>query len=338
MHRNQHTLETFSAREDVAQDPGVAQFVDWLGAVRHLSAKTISAYLMDIGQFVAFFFEPSDKPPFNWLLPDRDDAKRFLYAYARTGAKASSTARKLAALRTFFRFLVTAKLCDHSPFSGLRPPRREKPLPALLSEREVVQFLEAPVNAAKQLLESNAVPDPLMLYFCLRDAAIFEVLYSTGARIAEVTALLNASVDTAQGSCRLLGKGNKERLSLLGRPACVAVERMRAQARKLWQGTDAPTRPVFLNLDGEGLTPRSVQRFMKRWLAAAGLPATLSPHKLRHSFATHLLAHGADLRAVQELLGHNSPATTEIYTHLAPERLEQTYRATHPRATHPPTP
>ena len=142
-------------------------------------------------------------------------------------------------------------------------------------------------------------------------------------------ALYNKLLDA--GVCRVIGKGDKERLCLLGAPALAALRAMRAQAPLLWPGTDAPDRPVFLNRDGHGLTTRSIERFMKRWLAAAGLSPDLSPHKLRHSFATHLLTHGADLRVVQELLGHASPATTQIYTHLAPERLAETYHAAHPR-------
>lgn len=328
MARNQHTLETLVSRPDLLQDPVVRRFSDWLGSVRQMSPKTVENYLRDLGQFAAFFWPEEVKPPFDWKAPTRTDAKGFLYAYARTGAKATSSARKLAAMKTFYRYLILTKQIAFSPFSEFRPPRREKPLPVLLTEEEVVRLLNAPLEALARVTDSA---DPFERYACLRDAALFETLYSTGCRVSEVAGLTNRQVDLGRGSCIVRGKGNKERLCILGEPARRAVEAMKEQARRIWFGTDAPERALFLNRDGEGLTPRSIERFMKRWLAAAELPADLSPHKLRHSFATHLLAHGADLRAVQELLGHASPATTQIYTHLAPERLEKTYHDAHPR-------
>lgn len=327
LNRNQHTLETLAARVDIGSDPAVAGFAAWLRSVRHASALTAENYVRDVGQFAAFFWKPDDAPPFDWALPDAADARHFLHAYARTGAKPASTARKLAALRTFFRWLVMEGTLAHSPFAGVRPPRRSKPLPTLLSEDEVTRLLHAPYEA----LAAETSADPFRRYTLLRDAALFETLYSTGARVAEIAALTNDRLDLARGGCVVRGKGDKERLCLLGRPALEALGAMRAQARLLWAGTDAPERAVFLNREGEGLTTRSIERFMKRWLAAAGLSADLSPHKLRHSFATHLLTHGADLRAVQELLGHASPATTQVYAHLAPERVAATYHATHPR-------
>ncbi len=331
MQRNQHTLTTFSARKDLADDPAIAQFRDWLLGVRRVSALTCENYLRDIGQFAAFFWPPEAKPPFNWLLPARSDAKRFLYTYARTGAKPRSTARKLAALRTFYRFLVLMKQVDHSPFAALRPPRRDHPLPKVLSEAEVVRLLNAPLEALHALLQNGGVPSPWAVYAHLRDAALFEMLYSTGARIAEAVKLNVGRVDFEQGTCRLLGKGNKERITFLGGPARLALDRMREQARRLWAGTDAPDCPLFLNRHGGALTNRSAERFMKHWLGMAGLPTDLTPHKLRHTFATHLMAHGADLRAVQELLGHTSPAVTQIYTHLSSEHLTEVYHRAHPR-------
>ena len=331
MNRNQHTLPTLPSRPDVADDPAVARFAVSLRELRRASPHTVANYLRDIGQFAAFRWPPSAKPPLDWAAPSRDDAQRFLHAYARTGAKPASTARKLASLRTFYRFLLREEALAVSPFATHRPPRRAKALPILLTEAEVTRLLNAPAEALRQALEAPAPPDPLARYLLLRDAALFETLYSTGARIAEIAALTNDRLDLEAGVCRVLGKGAKERLCLLGAPALAALRAMRAQARLLWSRADAPERPVFLNHEGHGLTTRSIERFMKRWLAAAGLSPDLSPHKLRHSFATHLLTHGADLRVVQELLGHASPATTQVYTHLAPERLAETYHAAHPR-------
>ncbi len=332
MPRNQYSLETFVSRPEISRDPTVIRFAEWLRTVKHSSPLTVENYLRDIGQFVSFYWKAEDLPPYNWTMPDRADAKRFLYAYARTGAKPSSTARKLSSLTGFYKFLVAQGECSHSPFSGLRPPRKEKPLPILLSESEVERLLAAPGEALRDALatEGDAL-SPLKHYTLLRDLAIFETLYSTGARISEVAHLTNAQLRLDQGTCIVLGKGNKERLCLLGGPAQRAIREMQDQARLLWPRTTAPERHVFLNHLGNGLTTRAIERFMKYWLILAGLPTTLTPHKLRHSFATHLLSHGADLRAVQELLGHTSPATTQIYTHLTPAHVAETYHAAHPR-------
>ncbi len=332
MPRNQYSLTTFSSRLAVFNDPEVMRFADWLRTVRNASQHTVENYLRDLGQFVAFFWPDQKEPPYNWIMPDRKDAKRFLYAYARTGAKPASTARKLSSLNAFFKFLVMSGVLSHSPISGLRPPRKEKPLPILLTETEVSRLLAAPMEALHLALQTEGeTMNAFTRYTYLRDAAIFETLYSTGARVAEIASLTNRFLNLEQGSCIVVGKGNKERLCMLGAPAIRALHAMRDQARLLWHGTTEPHRHVFLNQEGEGLTTRSIERFMKYWLAMAGLSASLSPHKLRHSFATHLLAHGADLRAVQELLGHASPATTQIYTHLAPERVAASYHAAHPR-------
>ncbi|MBQ9694144.1 MAG: tyrosine-type recombinase/integrase [Kiritimatiellae bacterium] len=331
MNRNQHSLTTFSSRPDIADDPAVKRFIAWLRAIRHSSPLTIHNYVRDIGQFVTFYWS-EHALPLPWEKPVRADAKRFLYAYAKTGAKPASTARKLASLRSFYRFLVIENVVKSSPFAALRPPIREKKLPTLLTEDEVVRLLNAPVEALKSALETEgAALNPVKHFLLLRDIALFETLYSTGARVAEIAALTNGYLQLNQGSCIVRGKGNKERLCMLGEPAVQAIQAMQAKAVGLWPDAMAPNRPTFLNNTGEGLTTRSIERFMKHWLAFAGLPVTLSPHKLRHSFATHLLTHGADLRAVQELLGHTSPATTQIYTHLSLEHLTETYHQNHPR-------
>ena len=328
MNRNQHTLDTFPSHPAIGDDPAVARFAAGLRAVRGASPLTVTNYLRDIGQFAAHRWGVQTDPPFDWAAPDRSAAQAFLYDYARTGAKPASTSRKLAALRAFYRFLVQEGTLKTSPFAGLRPPRRTRPLPTLLTESEVIRLLDAPAQA---LHDAPSDLDPLQRYLLLRDRALFETLYSTGARLSEIASLTNAAVSLAEGSCRVIGKGDKERICLLGRPACEAIAAMRDQAHLLWPRADATECPVFLNNRGEALTTRSIERFMKRWLAVAGLSPDLSPHKLRHSFATHLLTHGADLRVVQELLGHTSPATTQIYTHLAPERVAETYHQAHPR-------
>lgn len=331
MNRNQHTLKTLPVRTDVANDPAVKRFKQWLITARHASSHTVNNYIRDIGQFTSFIWGEKALP-LPWGEPTRADAKRFVQTYAKTGAKPTSTARKLASLRSFYRFLITDKTLTHSPFSVLRPPHREKHLPTLLSEAEVTRLLDAPVEALRVAREAAGEGlNPLKHFLLLRDIALFETLYSTGARVAEIAALTNAAVNLEAGYCIVRGKGNKERLCMLGEPAVRAIREMQRQAAQLRLMPDAPAKHLFTNQQGTGLTTRSIERFMKRWLIAAGLPAGLSPHKLRHSFATHLLTHGADLRAVQELLGHASPATTQIYTHLSVEHLAETYHKAHPR-------
>lgn len=331
MNRNQHTLTTFPSRPDIADEPTVQKFVCWLKTIRNSSTHTVQNYVRDIGQLVSFFW-PELPFPLPWDSLERADAKRFLYAYAKTGAKPASTARKLASLRTFFRFLLVQKVIQRSPFSGLRPPQREKKLPTLLTEDEVTRLLNAPVETLRNTLAiEGAAINPLKHFLLLRDIALFETLYSTGARVAEIANLTLANLQLNHGTCIVRGKGNKERLCMLGQPAIQAIQAMQAKAVTLWANTSEPSAPLFLNHKGAALTTRSIERFMKHWLMVAGLTPDLSPHKLRHSFATHLLTHGADLRAVQELLGHTSPATTQIYTHLSLEHLTDTYHQTHPR-------
>jgi integrase/recombinase XerC len=174
---------------------------------------------------------------------------------------------------------------------------------------------------------------PLREYAAWRDAAILETLYSTGARVSEVAGIVESDIDFLGGVVRVRGKGKKERMCPLGNPACRALKRMLASGHALWP-LPARTRnaPVFKNLDGGKITPRSIERMMKKCLIEANLNANFSPHALRHSFATHMLDAGADLRSVQELLGHASMSTTQIYTHVTVEHLKRVYEEAHPRA------
>ncbi len=319
---------------DVTGDPWVARFAAHLTAERNVSAHTVSGYLQDLGQFVAFAWPGQAAAScYAWGLPDRMQARQFLVAFHRAGCAPATTRRKLAALRTFYRFLIREDAVKSNPFSGLRGPRLKRALPVVLNETQVEALLTAPVREIEALqarsaggLERDAA------YARLRDAAVLEVLYSTGARVSEMAGLRLDRVDLDEGVARVRGKGRKERLCALGRPALAAVKRALAAAEELWPGASVRDGVLFRNLQGGALTPRSVERNLKHWLAAAGLPEAITPHKLRHSFATHLLNAGADLRSVQELLGHSSLSTTQIYTHVSIERLKEVYRKAHPRA------
>ena len=322
-----------AARPDLQSDPWVTQFVRHLVSERNASAHTVSGYLQDLAQFVALAWPgPQSRPPFDWRQPDRFVARGFLMKFSKDGAAPSTTRRKLSSLRAFYRFLEREEVLDRNPFGGLRGPRLSKHLPQILSVTQVQALLEAPVKALAAREQGGEAAEPSAIYAALRDAAIFELLYSTGARVSEAAGLTRRQVDLIGGVARVRGKGKKERLCALGRPALHALEKAFEVAELLWPESARDASPIFLNLQGGPLTPRSMERNMKGWLIAAGLPATVTPHKLRHSFATHLLDAGADLRSVQELLGHASLTTTQIYTQVTVERLKEIYRHAHPRA------
>jgi integrase/recombinase XerC len=312
-------------------DPWVEQFVRHLVAERNASAHTVAGYLQDLAQFVALVWGRA-RPPYRWREPDRFAARGFIVKFQKDGAAPATTRRKLSSLRSFYRFLEREGAIEHNPFGGLRGPRAPRRLPEILSVAQVQALLEAPVRALAERERDGGRAEPAEVYAAVRDAAIFELLYSTGARIGEAAGLTRRQVDLLGGVVRVRGKGKKERLCALGRPAALALEKSLEAAALLWPAADRDGSPVFLNLRGGALTPRSMERAMKTWLAAAGLPRTLTPHKLRHSFATHLLDAGADLRSVQELLGHASLTTTQLYTQVSVARLKEVYRQAHPRA------
>ena len=322
-----------AARPALQSDPWVEQFVRHLVSERNASAHTVSGYLQDLAQFVALVWpDPQARPPFDWRQPDRFAARGFLVKFSKEGAAPATTRRKLSSLRAFYRFLEREEAIERNPFGGLRGPRLSKHLPQILSVTQVLALLEAPVKALAGREQGGGKVDPHAVYAALRDAAIFELLYSTGARISEAAGLTRRQVDLIGGAVRVRGKGKKERLCALGRPSVLALEKMFETAELLWPEAAKDASPIFLNLQGGPLTPRSMERNMKGWLVAAGLPPEITPHKLRHSFATHLLDAGADLRSVQELLGHASLTTTQIYTQVTVERLKEIYRHAHPRA------
>lgn len=325
--------EALPNRRDVGADGAVLRFVRYLRAERNASEHTVAGYVQDIGQFAAFVW-PSEGsgPPFEWRAAGRDQARSFLAAFHRSGWSPRTTRRKLASVRTFYRFLERERVVGANPFAGLRGPRTGRRLPAVLSEREVLALLASPLRALEQRRGRRGGVPPAAEYAAWRDAAVFEVLYSTGCRVSEIAALTWREIDFEQGTTVVEGKGRKQRLCVLGEPACQALRELRARAAVLWPGLDGPAAPLFLNLRGGPLTTRAIELQMKRWLRAADLPPELTPHKLRHSFATHLLDAGADLRSVQQMLGHASLSTTQIYTHVSVARLKEEYGKAHPRA------
>jgi len=318
-------------------DPELSRFLRYLQAEKDASRHTLANYRMDVLQFARRHWGTEAVPPYVWAEVDRFAARRFLVGFQKDECAPTTTARKASSLRSFFRFLEREGRVKRNPFVGVAVPRRDRRLPNVLSVAEMTRLLAAPARLAAARPDPPDQPDGermLRAYAASRDTAILELLYSAGVRINECTSLDLGRVDLLSGVIRVLGKGKKERLCPLGAPAVRALRRMLEQRSALQRADmfSAAEKALFLNRRGGRLTPRSVERMMKECLHEAGLNPRLSPHALRHSFATHLLNAGADLRSVQELLGHASLSTTQIYAHVSIEKMKEVYRNAHPRA------
>jgi integrase/recombinase XerC len=298
-------------------EEALADFLRHLGLEKNASAFTVKSYREDLTQALDFFRGrlPSDRP----LRPDQITT-RLLRAYLawlhEQGYAKTTIARRVSAMRSWCRFMCRQGVLTTNPADGLRGPRQDKNLPHFLGADVLTRLLEAP--PADSLLG-------------LRDRAILEMLYSAGLRVGELTGLNQDDLDLDSGMLTVRGKGKRERLALLGRPALAAL-RDWLEARSALGARAQTQTAVFLNKNGTRLSSRSVGRLLEKYLAQAGIDPRTSPHTLRHSFATHLLDAGADIRSVQELLGHRSLATTQIYTHVTTNRLQDSYRKAHPRA------
>lgn len=324
-----------SFREVVASDTQIRAFLAYLETERNASDHTLDSYLIDLSQFVERIWGGERTPPYPWSDADRFAARRFLMELQKTGLAPSSTGRKLSGLRSFYKYLLREGQVRVNPFTGLLLPRKGKRLPKVLSVAEVDRLLKAPAEVGKaEKAATHPVQRQFQQYATRRDEAIIEVLYSTGMRVSELTSMKEHDLDLLSGTVKVAGKGKKERLCLLGGPAQRALQNALEMRDGYWQVLNKSGKPValFLNRFGTRLTARSVERSLKKYLDHANLQRSFSPHTLRHSFATHMLDAGADLRSVQELLGHASLSTTQIYTHITVERLKQVYEQAHPHA------
>ena len=286
---------------------------------RDVSPHTRKAYVDDVGRFLAFLSGFAGRDPAT-VEADEVDAlavRSWLAALRAEGHARTSIVRRLSALRSFFTFLQREGLVEGNPARGVATPRTEKSLPVSLSVPEAAAVVEAPP------------PDTEL---GLRDRALLELLYATGLRVSELVGLSLPDVDLPGRQVRTVGKGRKERIVPFGEKAAEALAAWLPARLALLRGRRVRGEPLFLNARGGRLTDRSVRRVLDRALAAAEVSRHASPHALRHSFATHLLSAGADLRTIQELLGHASLATTQKYTHLDVERLMEVYRKSHPKA------
>ena len=314
--------------ESAALDDWSSEFLSDLAAVRVASDHTVRNYRQALVEFIGWHRGQSGGGAPDWTRLGREEFRRYLRWLGRRGVGRASVRLRLSALRTFYRHLLLRKRVSGQPVRGLRVPKEERRLPRFLSVADMQRLLGAPLEEWRRARASSPEdrqPDPVEW---LRDAAVLELIYSAGLRVGEVCALRVDQVDPATLTLRVVGKGRKERVIPFGRPAWSALEAYWRAAR----ADRAPSEPAFLGAASGPLRPSLVQRRLKRYLAIAGLDPGLTPHKLRHSFATHLLEDGADLRSVQELLGHKNLQTTEVYTHVTVERLKAVYAAAHPRA------
>ena len=303
----------------------ISQFLRFLSVERNAAELTIKSYREDLTSLADYLTQacgrtpaPADVTPL--------DLRGYVSALHEAGYAKTSVARRLASLRTFYKFAQREGLADSNPAKPLRNPRPDRKLPHFLSTEEIARLLQAPPATTVQ---------------GQRDRAILETMYSAGLRVSEVVGMNDGDLDLAEGLVRIRGKGRRERLAPIGSFAAKAIQRWTKARnsgaaagvnRRGHAGSSAQPVPLFTNKFGTRLTTRSVHRMLLKYLKQAGLDLRTTPHTLRHSFATHLLDRGADIRSVQELLGHKSLVTTQIYTHVSTAGLRAVYEKAHPRA------
>ncbi|MFH1062965.1 MAG: tyrosine recombinase XerC [Candidatus Omnitrophota bacterium] len=286
----------------------IDKFLNYLKVEKNSSVHTLINYSVDLKE-LSLFIDTKELKDIDVL-----DVRKFLVSLRQKGFKKVTIARKMACLRSFFKFLCREGHIKLNPMVGLVGPKLEKKLPIFLSEDDMTKLLDAP--------DISDIAG-------LRDKAILETLYSTGVRVSELVGLNVEHIDFISGVIRVFGKGKKERLAPIGDKALRVIK---SYLQKRSKDANLSNRILFLNKDGRRLTDRSVRNIIDKHIKVASVRGDISPHSLRHSFATHLLNRGADLRSVQELLGHANLATTTIYTHLSTEKLKSVYDLTHPRA------
>ena len=300
----------------------ISDFLKYLSLQRNFSDQTVRAYRADLEHFCAFWENefantPARSTPVSRV--DRLAIRAHVASLHRARLSSRSLSRHLSALRSFFEWACREGACAANPAAGIPSPRTPKTLPRALTPADTDRLLSAPDETAP---------------FPERDQAMFEFLYATGLRVSELSGVDLDDLDLSQRLVRVLGKGKKERIVPFGVPAAQAIRKYlpcRGALRAAHRGV-ADDEPLFVNRSGGRLSARSVARILKRRLQEAGLPARISPHALRHTFATHLLSAGADLRSIQELLGHASLSTTQRYTHADTAKLMEVYRKSHPKA------
>jgi integrase/recombinase XerC len=313
---------------DAPADKWVKKFLAHLAVDRGASVYTQRNYRQALTEFSRWHLEERKSQPV-WEKLQRDDFRGFVRFLGRNNLSRAATQLRFSALRTFYKFLIRHGASESSPIKNISLPKLEKRLPKFLTKQQMEALLIAPFELLK-IQKTKKAGRPVSQIAALRDVAVLETIYSCGLRVSELCGLRVDDVDWSEQIVRVRGKGKKERLVPIGRPALMAIQ-------DYWNTFKQPpggASPIFFaeTKKRAPLGSCSIARRLKQFLAIAGLDPGLTPHKLRHSYATHLLDAGADLRSVQELLGHAHLVTTQVYTHVTTERLKKAYDAAHPRA------
>ncbi len=328
--RERISMSRSATDKEAIEDDSVSAFLSHLQADRGASLHTCRNYTQALTEFYRWFREKRDKPP-EWTRLQGYDFRAWLRDLGARGLSRAAIQLRFSALRTFYKYLIRLGRAESSPIKGITLPKPEKRLPKFLTVPQMIDLLETPLKEFKRQQtadrEKKKVTDPSPY---VRDVAILETIYSCGLRISELCSMRADDIDWGERVIRVMGKGNKERLVPVGEPALDAIN-------AYWDALPAPPQggdPVFManTRNRRAIYPRLIQLRLKKYLELAGLDPAITPHKLRHSYATHMLDAGADLRSVQELLGHAHLVTTQIYTHITPERLKKAYDQAHPRA------
>jgi len=308
-------------------DKYISDFRQHLTIDKNASEYTLRNYIHSLNEFAQWYKTVNSTQP-DWSHLTNDDFRAYLRYLSRDNFSKAAIQLRFSALRTFYKFLIRRGFAQSSPISGLSLPKTRRQLPKFLTIPQVLELLNAPFKELELVKSSGNSDVDISTYY--RDTAILETLYSCGLRISELCGLKVEDIDFNEQTVSVRGKGKKERLVPIGRPAINAILNYWKQLHT----SPLPDEPVFFSniKKREPMYPRLVQLKIKRYLALAGLDPSITPHTLRHSFATHLLDAGADLRSVQELLGHAHLVTTQIYTHITTEHLKRVYDKTHPRA------
>ena len=311
--------------DSAAEDKRINAFVRHLTTERGVSEYTLRNYRQALEEFWSWHLTDRQKQP-DWTALDRDDFRAYLRFLGRNKLGRAAIQLRFSALRSFYKFLIRSGIADTSPIKNIALPKMPRRLPRFLTAKQMLDLLRAPMNELDLLKKRSDQPVDQADY--LRDAAILETIYSCGLRVSELCGLKAEDINWNEQVVRVRGKGKKERQVPIGAPALEAI-------RLYWNSLShlpSADMPVFQARPTKPMYPRLVQLRLKRYLEAAGLDPNLTPHKLRHSYATHMLDAGADLRSVQELLGHAHLATTQVYTHVTTDRLKKVYDKAHPRA------
>jgi len=341
--RETRRRDAIAPRTEV-RDRWIQKFLAHLATDRGASAYTQRNYRQALMEFVRWQVNlqstvhcpqsevqsPKSVPPIAWEQLQRDDFRNYLRFLGRNNLGRAAIQLRFSALRTFYKFLIRHGGVESSPIKNLSLPKLEKRLPKFLTVQQMIDLLAAPAKLLESQKEKKGAGRPISAGACLRDLAVLETIYSCGLRISELCGLRAEDIGWSEQLVRVRGKGKKERLVPVGEPALRTIQ-------NYWNTLKQPPAglsPVFFSETKKRapLNPLQLSRRLKQYLVIAGLDPGLTPHKLRHSYATHLLDAGADLRSVQELLGHAHLITTQIYTHVTTERLKKAYDEAHPRA------